>query len=202
MPKHLTLRRTFVVGWLLINLIGGAAAGILETRLEFLGTLLLAGTPPALLQGLYLRHHLARAWLWALTLAVGWPFAHLLYVNSQAWLTTPLVSALTALAILWEVFWLNVMRLSFVMLLVGVGQWLGLRRGYRLWLIWPVVSLLGGALLGGVSATVCRLGCAPLAATGGTLLVGATLGAVSWGAYALLTAPVLTHLTRAAVAKL
>jgi hypothetical protein len=196
MPKRLSPHSTFVVGWLLINLIGGAAAGTLETRLEFLGTLLLAGTPPALLQGLYLRHHLPRAWLWALMLAVGWPLAHLLYVNSQAWLTTPLVSSLTARALLWEVFWLNVIRLSFVMLLVGV------RRRYRLWLIWPAVSLVGGALLGGMGATVCRLGCAPLAATGGPLLVGATLGAVSWGAYALLTAPVLAHLTRAAVTKL
>lgn len=186
-------RLTFVVGWLLINLIGGAAAGILEARIEFMGTLILAGLPVAVAQGFYLRRHLSRAWLWVLLLAIGWPLAHLLYISNQSWLSL-LVTTLTMRSLLWEVFWINFVRLGFVLFLISLVQWLIFLRFYRGSWLWPLLSLLGGALLGGVGATVCRIGCDQLNSIGGSWLVGMGLGALSWAAYALCTGPLLRHL--------
>ncbi len=188
-------RLPFVVGWLLINLVGGAAAGILETRLEFMGTLLLAGFPVALGQGFYLRHHLPHSWRWTLILFSGWPLAHLLYISSQP-LLTPLVTWLSASPWLWEVFWINFVRLGFVLCLVGLAQWLIVLRSYPGSWQWPPLSLLGGALLGGAGATICRLGCDQLSSIGGSWLVGMVLGALGWVAYALCTAPLLQDLLR------
>ena len=193
MPSHLTTRHTFVIAWLLAHLVSGAAAGMVEVRLEFLGTLILAGIPVAMAQGLYLRIQLPRARLWALTLAVGWPVAHLLYTGSHSW-PTFLVATLTTLPFLWELFWINFIRLSFVMLLVGMGQWLFTLRSYRRSPFWPMVSLLGGALLGGMNATICRFSCDQLNMVGGPLLVGTVLGALGWGTYALVTGPFLANL--------
>jgi hypothetical protein len=182
----------FYGGWLLIHLIGGAAAGILTTRFQFLGDLILAGLPLALVQTLFLYNKVNRPWLWLLTLALGWPLAHLLYATSNSWLT-PLVDALTTLPFLWEVFWINVVRLGLVLVLIGGAQWLLVLRPLAGSGRWILVSGLGGAVVGGISATVCRAACDPLAGAGGSLLVGATLGMAGWAGYALVTGPFLAQ---------
>lgn len=191
-------------GWVTANLVGGIVAGILETELQFLGTLVLAGLPIAAAQGICLRRCFFASWpdvwRWVLIVAIGWPLGHFAYVSSSSW-TTPLVQFLNGFPLVWEVFGINVVRLGYVMLLIGTAQWLVVGRRhqavYRDWGVrWILVSMVAGALLGGSSATLCRFACDPLVAIGGSLLVGTILGAAGWVCYALITVRFLPFILR------
>ncbi|HRW06003.1 MAG TPA: hypothetical protein P5121_12945 [Caldilineaceae bacterium] len=187
-------------GWLLTNLLGGVVAGVLETKLQFLGTLILAGLPLAVAQGIYLRRRLAypwkAVWLWSVAVAMGWPAAHLLYVRDRTW-ATPLINLVDMLPFGGGVVGINVVRLAFVLLIIGFAQWLVMAwlvapQRRSAWLLyWPLLSTVAGAGLGGVQANLCRVACDPLGQWGGSLLVGATLGAVGWLFYALIVGPFL-----------
>lgn len=176
--------------WLLLNLIGGMIAGLAESRFEFLGTLLLAGTPLAVAQGIYLRHFLLqplrRSFGWAIGLAAGWPLAHFLYASNLQWFTVPDFA--------WQVPAINAIRLGFVLFLIGLAQMLLFLPPQKTWpgfWRWPLISLVAGASIGLISSLVCRYGCDLVGATAGRFAVGALLGAVGWFSYALLTLPFL-----------
>ncbi|MCB0124302.1 MAG: hypothetical protein KDE58_18730, partial [Caldilineaceae bacterium] len=186
--------------WLLTNLLGGVVAGLLEAQFQFLGTLILAGLPLAVAQGLYLRRRLAypwqAVWLWSGALALGWPAAHLLYVSGQSW-ATPLIELVDMLPFGGGVVGINVVRLAFVLLIIGFAHsfviaWLVAPQRRGAWLLyWPLLSAIAGAGLGGVQANLCSVACDPLGQWGGSLLVGATLGAAGWLCYALIVGPFL-----------
>lgn len=183
--------------WLIVHLIGGIVAATLETKFQFLGTLILAGLPIAVGQGIVLRYalrySLVESWCWIGALALGWPIGHLIYVNSQRW-SAPLIDLVNLLPFAWEVFGINVIRLSVVLGFIGLVQWLVVVRRrqptFGTWGFgWPLLNGLAGAVLGGATATVCRIACDALAATGGTLMLSVVLGASGWGLYALVTYP-------------
>ncbi|MEZ4682459.1 MAG: hypothetical protein R2932_50460 [Caldilineaceae bacterium] len=185
--------RPIVLGWLALHLLGGAVAGLLEAEFQFLGTLVLAGLPIAVVQWLYLRHRRGRAIPWALAFALGWPVAHLCYTLLPAWYT-PLIRMASTYTALWEVFWINLFRLATVLLIISLVQWLvALRRQRNGW-YWIPAGTLGGALLGAVGATVCRYGCDVINVAAGPSVVGVVLGALGWGAYATVTGPILAQL--------
>jgi len=183
------------VGWLVTNFIGGTLAGVIEARFEFLGTLVLAGSMVGLAQWLFLRGRLPRAGWWAWAMALGWPLAYLVWIaNSDRF--APLIQLFMANGWLWEVFWLNVLRMPVILGLISI--WQALILPTRWWALprWLLANLLGGALVGAIAATVCLVACDVTTQTAGSLVTGALLGALSWSGYALITGPVLIRLVR------
>jgi len=196
MKRYLSTRRavvTFLVGWIVVNLVGGAIGGSLEARYQFLGTLVLFGAPLGLAHWLLLRRYIPHAWRWALVLLLGWPFANVLTVYANPWLE-PIVQALSATGLLWAVFWLNLVRWPVILLLIGLLQSLLLTPRRRTVPRWLLANLVGGMVVGAVSATVCYHFCGLITQQSGALLTNATLGASAWAAYALVTGPVLASL--------
>ena len=111
----------FLLGWIVANGIGGALGGLLEARLEFLGTLVLVGSMVGLGQWLFLRHKLAHPALWAWAMAIGWLLGNLLRVNIGGFIT-PLAQELTLQGWFWEVFWLNFLQMPVTLAVIGLLQ--------------------------------------------------------------------------------
>lgn len=185
----------FLMGWVVVNGIGGALGGLLEARLEFLGTLVLVGSMVGLCQWLFLRHKLARPALWAWAMAIGWLLGNLLRVNIGGFFT-PLAQDLTLRGWFWEVFWLNFLQMPVTLAVIGLLQGFLLTPQRRTVPSWLLINIVGGAILGGVGATFCLHYCDLVTATAGMMTTGLLLGAVSWVAYALVTGPVLLFLLR------
>jgi len=187
----------FLLGWIGVNLLGGAVGGSLEERFQFLGTLVLFGTPLGVVQWLLLRRYIPRAWLWALVLVLGWPLANLITIAVDP-LLAPIIQTLRATGLLWEVFWLNLVRWPVVLLIIGLLQGFLLTPRRRAVPLWLLANLLGGLVVGATGATVCYHFCTPITQSVGVLTTGAVLGAASWAAYAVVTGPVLARLLRQA----
>lgn len=193
--------------WLIANILGGAIASVLEIHFQFLGTLVLAGIPIGFAQGFVLRSFMRQAWRWAIATALAWPLVNLFEVSLLQHPGDWLVQTLTATGLLWEVFWLNLVRMAVVLALVAIPQaWLlreQSRRSHawriaeedvqqasqpstqtpgKSWL-WIVASFVGGALLGAIGATTCLWWCPAMQGS----LLGLVLGATSWFGYALVT---------------
>jgi hypothetical protein len=141
------------------------------------------------------RQQLARATLWACVLVVGWPLGNLLRVALSDYFV-PFIQTLTLRGWLWEVFWLNALEMPVTLAVIGIGQGLVLTPRWRTVPGWLLINLLGGSLLGATGATVCLHFCAPLTSVAGMTVTGLVLGALGWGAYALVTGPVLFRLLR------
>ena len=185
----------FFTGWIVANLLGGALGGILEARLQFLGTLVLVGSMVGLLQWFFLRRYMKQAAPWAWMIALGWPFATMLGVAvSDSF--TPFVEVLVIRGWLWEVFWLNVFQTPITLAVIGILQALWLTPRWRTLPSWFLANIAGGAVLGGVGATVCLQSCDRITAVAGSTTTGLVLGALGWAGYALVTGPVLAFLLR------
>ena len=85
---------------------------------------------------------------------------------------------------LWEVFWINLLQEGLLWGLVGVLQWLVLRR----WIgagLWIGLSILGGALMGMTAAATCYMACG---AQIGPWNTGVILpDAAAWGVFGTVT---------------
>ena len=185
----------FLFGWIVANLIGGAVGGLLEARLQFLGTLVLLGSTVGVAQWFFLRRYLRHPVGWAWSMALGWPLGSLLRVAvSDAF--TPLLLSLTLKGWLWEVFWLNFLEMPVTLAVVGLLQALWLPPRQRTVPSWLLANGIGGAVLGAVGATVCLYGCDRVTALAGAMTTGMVLGALSWAGYAIVTGPVLIALLR------
>lgn len=186
---------SFLAGWIVANGIGGALGGLVETRLEFLGTLVLVGSVVGLAQWLFLRPMFAKAALWAWAMAIGWLLGNLLRVNLGG-VFRPLVQELTLHGWLWEVFWLNFVQMPVTLAVVGLSQGVLLTPRGRAVPSWVLSNVVGGALLGAIGATFCLYFCNLVTAIAGVMTTGLLLGALSWIGYALVTGPVLFYLLR------
>ncbi|MBD1912600.1 MULTISPECIES: hypothetical protein [unclassified Leptolyngbya] len=172
-----------LLGWLVANAVGGAIANILEIHVQFLGILVLTGIPIGFVQGFVLRSYMRQAWRWAVVTAIAWPLVNLLEVSLLQQPGDWLIQSLTATELLWEVFWLNLVRMAIILALLAVPQaWLLREQGGRIW-VWIVASFVGGALLGAIGATTCLWWCPVLRGN----VLGFVLGAASWLGYALVT---------------
>ncbi len=185
----------FLIGWVVANGVGGALGGLLEARLEFLGTLVLVGSMVGLGQWLFLRHRLARPALWAWAMAIGWLLGNLLRVTIGSFFT-PLIQELTVRGWLWEVFWLNFLQMPVTLAVIGLLQGLLLTPRRRAVPSWVLINVIGGAILGGVGAAFCLYFCDLVTATAGMMTTGLLLGAFSWIGYAIVTGPALVILLR------
>jgi len=178
--------------WLLASLLGGAIAGILEVQFQFLGLLMLTGIPIGFVQSLVLRSSLRRAWRWAVVTAIAWPLVNMLETSLLQLPGDWVIQSLTATGLLWEVFWMNLVRMALVLVLVAIPQaWLLRQSGMGGW-TWIAASLVGGAVLGAIAATTCLWWCPALKGIG----VGIVLGGSSWLGYGLVTGLVLHRFQR------
>ncbi|MCE7980766.1 MAG: hypothetical protein DYG89_06205 [Caldilinea sp. CFX5] len=185
----------FLGGWVVANGIGGALGGLLEARLEFLGTLVLVGSMVGLTQWFFLRGKPVRAAPWAWAMAIGWLLGNLLRVNIGS-VISPLAQELTLRGWFWEVFWLNFLQMPVTLAVIGLLQGLLLMPRRHTVPSWVLINVVGGAILGGVGATFCLHFCDRITAAAGVMTTGLLLGAVSWIGYAVVTGPVLLFLLR------
>lgn len=186
-----TLR--FAAVWAAANAIGGVIVGGLEGSLfQFLATLVLTGIVLGLIQGVVLRSRLhSLSWGgWAIASAVSWIVGSQIAIFSDG-LTAPLISWLSGTAAMWEVFWLNLVKDPIILAVLGLGQWLVLRRQVAGAAWWVLISALGGAAYGAIASAMCALFCEPLcqAVPGPFCNVAATAMAygAGWAAYGVVT---------------
>ncbi|MEM7798364.1 MAG: hypothetical protein AAF633_04160 [Chloroflexota bacterium] len=175
--------------WLISNCIGGAIAGLAEARFSFLGTFVLVGFIIGIAQTIPLLFIERGAWMWAVITAIAWPIAGYLELGPLSLLSESLVTFLTNSGLLWELIWINSVRLFFVLGLVGAAQTLYLSRlfgsnGRNQAGLWILLSALGGAAIGATGTTVCRFACD---AVNGWILTGLMLGISQWLVYGLIT---------------
>jgi len=181
---------SLIPAWLVANILGGAIAGALDVQFQFLGLLVLAGIPVGFAQGFGLRPYLRRAWRWAVVTALAWPLANFLEVSLLQQPGDWVVQSLTGTGLLWEVFWMNLVRMGGVLALVAIPQgWLLWEQGLSPW-VWIATSLVGGAVLGAIGATACLWWCPLLRGS----VLGLLLGGTSWLGYALVTSLALKRL--------
>lgn len=184
-----------LAGWIVVNFLGGALGGLLEARLQFLGTLVLVGSTVGVLQWFLLRRYLTHPVGWAWAMVLGWPLGSLLRVAMGDFFT-PLMTTLTLKGWLWEVFWLNLFEMPVTLAVIGLLQALWLPPRCQTVPSWLLANIVGGAALGGVGATVCFYACDAITGVAGATTTGLVLGALSWSGYALVTGPVLAALLR------
>ncbi|MBD2100581.1 hypothetical protein H6F94_06805 [Leptolyngbya sp. FACHB-261] len=189
--------------WVVANAVAGAVVGALEGGgLQFFATLVLTGFVLGTAQWLVLQLLLPRllrpAIWWIVATGLGWFVGITLSIMVNGVLD-PLIDRLTALGGS-GVFWLNVLTRPIPTALLGVGQWLILRRHLQPSGEWILASALGGAVQGGVGATVCAVACQPLARAAGSNLADELATAVAygsgWAGYGLVTGLFLVWLWR------
>jgi hypothetical protein len=161
--------------------VGGFIAGFLENNgLQFMAPLVLTGAIVGTSQWLVLRHWSGFRW-WPLASAIGWIISTL--INSLSYpLTNPVVQFLGEHVGLWEVFWLNVIDQPLWILGMAIAQALVLRQRGRPAKLWMLASLVGAALQGAISASLCAAFCQVLP----VWLVGIVNG-LGWATYGLVT---------------
>lgn len=180
----------FLPAWVLANLVGGFFVGFLENNgPQFIATLILTGAMVGTVQWFVLRPMGGFRW-WPLASTLGWIVSTLLQSLMQG-IYNPVADALWRTFGLWEVFWLLVVTGPLMIWGMAIAQMLILshRTGrsvlaqgnHQIW-GWLGVSLLGSAVIGGVSAALCAAFCQSLPQT----LVGLVHG-LGWAAYGLIT---------------
>lgn len=102
-------------------------------------------------QWLVLRQYIPKAFWWIVVSALGWTLG-LLLVSPNATLD-PLIQFLNTFG-LWYVFWMNLVKQSIVLAILGAAQFPTLRRFVHKAEWWILVSALGGALQGASGSTV------------------------------------------------
>lgn len=176
--------------WILASALGGIIIAAASRPEDFLMHLTLRGLIVGAAQWLILRTYLGdelghSAWWWVLATGLGMSFMTVVIV------LPPLHDAISVLyeALyqrfgLWEVFWINLVREGILWGLVGIFQWLVLRR----WIsapLWLGLSVLAGALLGITGAATCYAVCG---AQLGTINIGLlATDAAAWGVYGAVT---------------
>lgn len=178
---------TTLGAWLFANILGGSIAHFFEIRLQFLGTLVLTGGIVGIAQAFVFRPYRWLALGWGIATAIAWVVANSIEVSVLTELSDSLTVALTRTGWMWEVFWLNVVRMAIVLTLVAIPQAILLWRYNSLSWVWVPTNLLAGAALGAAGASACFWWCDDVRG----LFLGILLGSVSWGGYALVTGPVL-----------
>lgn len=173
--------------WLVANLVGGTVASFFELRSEFLGALILTGGIVGIAQAFVFRPYRWLALGWGLGTAIAWPLANTLEISVLTRLSDSLTTALVSTGWLWEVFWINGVRMAIVLTLVAIPQALLLWRYNSMSWLWVPTNVVAGAALGGAGAVACAWWCDEF--SGFWLSLG--LGGARWGSYALITGPVL-----------
>ncbi|MGB3310073.1 MAG: hypothetical protein WBG32_01275 [Nodosilinea sp.] len=171
----------FLAAWVGANLAGGFIVGFLENNgLQFMATLILTGAIVGSLQWLVLRPLGGFRW-WPVASALGWIVSTMLQSLIQG-LYTPLVNGLWQTFGLWEVFWLNVVTGPLMIWGMAIAQGLILRRRGLSLGSWVVLSLVGGAIYGAMSAALCWF-CPILP----PLWAGGIVTGFGWAAYGIAT---------------
>ncbi|MBD2464856.1 hypothetical protein H6G89_28030 [Oscillatoria sp. FACHB-1407] len=181
--------------WTLATALAGAIVGALEAGgWQFFATLILSGVAVGIAQYFIVRRYVSKASWWVVASTFGWIGGVFLQTGLSG-LVFPVVTALTRLGG-WEVLWLNVLDQPITTLVLGLAQWFVLRRSLMHSQHWIWGSAIAGVFLGAVGATVCYVGCEPIANAAGGIVTGAIVNGSAWAIYGLVTGWLLQHLMR------
>lgn len=196
MPTVSSANWTVWLGWIVVTTTAGAIVGALEGGpLQFAATVLLTAPAIATAQWLILRHYLQQASGWILATGAGWILGMLIQIQFGGSLSA-ITNTLWSAGGLWEVFWLNGVKQAVSGGVLGIAQWLILRRHLQQTGWWIIASTIAGSLSGFVSATVCAAVCQTLVfLAGGAVATAVTYGA-GWAANSAVTGGVLLWLLR------
>lgn len=144
-------RLSLWLSWLLASTAGGAFIGAMAAPTDFFWFLVMTGLVVGVAQWLVLRRYLPGAGWWILASALGWFLGTLVLITTQG-ITFPITDFLESVIRLGGVIWLNVVDGTLYGAVLGVAQWLVLRRHsqYAGW--WVLASSIGGAVNGAVGA--------------------------------------------------
>ncbi|MBW4648182.1 MAG: hypothetical protein KME06_05710 [Kastovskya adunca ATA6-11-RM4] len=185
---------TLYLGWILASATGGAVVGALEAgSFQFLATLVLTGFVLGITQAFILRRRIQQSGLWVLACAIGW----FVGINATILLNgilDPTIAQLTAVGGIGEVFWLNVVQDLIILAVMGIGQWLVLRRQLSSSRWWILASAIGGMIKGAVGSLVCAAACEAVQLAAGNQVATAMSYGAGWAGYGVVTGVVLVGL--------
>jgi hypothetical protein len=173
--------------WIAVCTAGGILVGALFVPGDFFVHLIARGFILGAAQWLVLRRYLPGALWWILATGLGLIIASM--ISTLPPISDVIESIHTGLYErfgLWEVFWINPIREAVIWGLVGVGQWIVLRR-YPGAAWWIPLSVVGGAVLGVAAATTCYVVCDELNQLSRLPLPTVVTNGVSWALYGVVT---------------
>lgn len=147
MLRHLSLW----LSWCLASATGGAVIGALSAPTDFFWYLIMTGFVVGVAQWLVLRRYLPYAGWWILVSAFGWILGTVTSIMTRE-ITAPIIEFFELISEVQGVFWLNVVNGTVYGAVLGVTQWLVLRRHTQRAGWWVFASAIGGAVNGGVGA--------------------------------------------------
>lgn len=192
-PDRMGSPRSLWGWWTAASAIGGGVIGFLEdSGFQFMATLVFTGIVIGAAQWMVLRCYVRRMRRWMLMSALGW----LTGVQVSILLGDKIDSLVYFLTQLggWEVLWLNLINRSIILAILGVAQWVALRRHVEGANWWIGASAIAGLIQGGISASLCAAACSTMAHTIGAGLSTAIVYGAGWMGYGVITGLVLEQL--------
>lgn len=173
--------------WIAACAAGGILLGSLFIPGDFFVHLIARGFILGAAQWLVLRRYLPGALWWIPATGLGLVCASLLTILPPlSGIITATYTALYHQFGLWEVFWINLVQEAWIWGIVGVAQWLVLRR-YAGAALWIPLSVVSGALMGMAGAAVCYVGCDALGAEVGIPAPAMVTNGTAWALYGVAT---------------
>lgn len=119
--------------------------GALSAPTEFFWHIFMTGFAVGVAQWLVLRHYLSYAGWWILASGFGWFLGIMVSIMTRG-ITAPIIELLESVIRLRGVFWLNVVDDTVNGAVLGVAQWLVLRRHTQHAGWWVLASIIGRAV--------------------------------------------------------
>ncbi|MBI1294745.1 hypothetical protein GC175_07275 [bacterium] len=175
------------ITWIMANALGGLVVGMLEGGgLQFAATLVLSGPILGAVQWLVLKRALRIGPIWILGSTVGW-----LAGTAAGMAASPLVDQLVAALMnsfgQWEVLWLNAIKQTLILTILGLAHWAMLRQRIPDAGWWIGASALAGLAQGTAQASFCAAACEPVMASMGNMVATGLTYSIGWVAYSIVT---------------
>ena len=175
------------ITWIVANALGGLLVGTLEAGgLQVAATLVLSGPILGAVQWLVLKRALRIGPIWILGSTVGWLAGTALSMAASP-LVDPLVAALLNSFGQWEVLWLNAIKQTLILTVLGLAHWAMLRQRIPEAGWWIVASALAGLAQGTVQASFCAAACEPITTSLGSMVATGLTYSIGWMAYSIVT---------------
>ena len=174
------------VVWIVANFIGGFLVGYLEDNgLQFVATIFCLGGIIGSLQWVVLRWIGIRDQWWPLASTLGWIFGGVLSASLSPSVNSIVLGLLHRFG-MWEVFWLNLIKMPIWVSFMAIAQG-SLLSGHthfrgRTIGAWVLASWLGAAVNGAIGAWLCKAICDVLPKS----LIGIVEG-TAWASYSVVT---------------
>lgn len=144
--------------WILATGAGGGIIAFFAAPTDFFWELLMSGFVTGFTQWLVLRRYIQPVFWWFPLSGLGWILGVYFRISTGSLLDS-VIRLLSDVGGLWEVLWLNVVNEPITFTLLGVAQWLVLRRYVKHSWLWILACFLGGIARGAIGSIACKFFC-------------------------------------------